>query len=237
MAPACNLMQVKALDYVVGMGMTSQLLAGLEMALKAKADVVSLSWGGVPGSTTPDGDPFFTAIEVLNQADILVAAAAGNSGPGMGTIDSPGALPQPVTVGAYNAVGNPANTMFGAAGAVSGFSSRGPTPWGDTKPDTIAPGAIIDAPITGQLAVAYTHRAHAFQSIAGTSMATPILAGLMACMRQAHQRLLGKILTNTEVKAMLAALGQPKNNASGWGPLTWPMYLRWLSTQYSIEVG
>jgi subtilisin family serine protease len=236
MAPDCDLMQVKALDYLMGFGMSSQLLAGLEVALQAGADVLSLSWGGPPPGTTPDADPFFPALDVLDKAGILIAAAAGNSGPGAGTIDSPGSLPQALAVGAYNAVGNTLTTTFGPAGEVCGFSSRGPTPWGDVKPDTVAPGAIIDAPVTGQMSAAYTHRVHAAQALAGTSMATPILAGILTLMRQAHQALLGRVLSNAEVKAMLAALGQPKTNGAGWGPLTWDLYRTWLSTQYGVTL-
>lgn len=239
MAPGCSLLAVKALDFVIGSAPTSILLLGLQTALAAKADVVSLSWGGPAQTSTPEADPFYPALEALDAAGVIVCAAAGNAGPGGSTLDSPGALPQPVTVGAYNAVGNDFNAMFGRAGEIANFSSRGPAPWGDTKPDCVMPGAIIDSGVSpvSQMAVSYTNRPHAAQAIAGTSMATPIAAGLCVLMRQAHEQLLGKTLTGSEVKAMLSALGSPKGNDVGWGLLSWPMYLRWLSTQYSIEFG
>lgn len=238
MAPQCNLMQVKALDFIIGTAPTSMLIAGLERAVQMGADVISCSWGGTVTSTQPQGSPFYNVMQNIVDRNILVGVAAGNSGPGASTIDDPGAMPQVLTVGAYNAVGNTFNSMFGQAGEMSNFSSRGPTPWGDIKPDTVGPGAIIDSGVSpvSEMAVSYTHRPHNASAIAGTSMATPQIMGVVACMRQAHKQLLGKTLTNDEVKAMLAALGQPKSNDAGWGPLTWQMYERWLNTQYNVTL-
>ncbi len=238
MAPGCGLLAVKALDFLIGTAPASILLAGLELALVQKADVLSLSWGSPASGASPQQDPFYPAMEALDAAGTLVFAAAGNSGPGAGTLDSPGALPQPVTVGAYNAVGNSFNAMFGPAGGVCNFSSRGPTPWGDTKPDVVAPGAIIDSGVSplSQMAVSYTNRPHAAQAIAGTSMATPQAAGLGVLMRQAHAKLLGKVLAGSEFKAMMQSLGKVKDDVSGWGPPTWGLYAMWLSTQYGVTL-
>jgi len=238
MAPRCGLLAVKALDFVVGTAPTSVLLVGLSMALAQRADVVSLSWGGPATAPSPEADPFYPAMQALDAAGVLVFAAAGNSGPGPGTLDSPGALPQPVTVGAYNAVSNSFNGMFGPAGEVCEFSSRGPTPWGAVKPDCVAPGAIIDSGVSpfSEMAVSYTQRPHECQAIAGTSMATPQAAGIGVLMRQAHAQLLGKVLTGEEVKAMLSALGGSPSNDSGSGPLSWSMYATWLNSQYGVTV-
>ncbi len=238
MAPGCGLLAIKALDFVIGTAPTSILLSGLAMALAQKVDVLSLSWGSPPTGTTPQADPFYPAMQVLDAAGVLIFAAAGNSGPGAGTLDSPGALPQPITVGAFNAVGNSFNSMFGPAGEICNFSSRGPTPWGTTKPDCVAPGAIIDSGVSAlsQMALSYTQRPHEANAIAGTSMATPQAAGMGVLMRQAHAKLVGKLLTNTEVKTMLAAINGPSNNTSGSGALTWNVYRTWLGTQYGITI-
>jgi subtilisin family serine protease len=238
MAPSCGLLAVKGLDFVIGTAPTSILLSALAMALNAKPDVVSLSWGSPATGSTPESDPFYPAMEAFDNAGILVFAAAGNAGPGAGTLDSPGALPQPITVGAWNAVTNTFNSMFGEAGSMCNFSSRGPSPWGTIKPDVVAPGAIIDSGVSAfsQMALSYTNQPHEANSIAGTSMATPQAAGMGVLMRQAHQKLLGKVLTNTEVKQMMTALGTAKSNDFGWGPLTWSTYVEWLSTQYGVTI-
>ena len=169
MAPLCGLLAVKALDFVIGTAPTSILLSGLAMALAQKVDVLSLSWGSPVSTQTPEADPFYPAMQALDAAGILVFAAAGNAGPGSSTLDSPGALPQPVTVGGFNAVPNGFNTMFGPGGEMCNFSSRGPAPWGAAKPDCVAPGAIIDSGVSAfsQMAVSYTQRPHEANAIAG----------------------------------------------------------------------
>ena len=67
-------------------------------------------------------------------------------------------------------------------------------------------------------------------------MATPIVAGLVTLMRQAHKKLLGKVLTVDEVKQMLSTFGHEKSNVDGWGAITWDMYEQWLSTQYGVSL-
>jgi subtilisin family serine protease len=232
-APNASLTEIKALDFVTGTASDSILLNAIDMAIALKPDIISMSWGGTESYNTPADDPFYTAMQSVVNAGIIPVAAAGNSGPGARTIDSPGAMPQVLTIGAYNAVSN-SKSMFGAAGSVAAFSSRGPTPWGAIKPDCVAPGAIINNAITGYLEFAYSHIPGLTQSIAGTSMATPIAAGLTLLMRQTHAKLLGKTLGVDEIKAMLQALGHTKNNTDGWGMLSWGMYQQWLSTQYGV---
>jgi len=235
-AQACNIVEVKALDYVEGAGTDAELLRALYMSLQLGADIISCSWGGQENASSPEEDPYYKPIQTLVQASIIPVFAAGNSGPNPSTLSSPGWLPQVLTVGSYNAVDNSQVSSFGPAGEVSNFSSRGPTPWGDVKPDTVGPGAIIDSGITGWMMGSYTGVVHPFQAIAGTSMATPHIAGLVTLMRQAHRQLLGKVLTVDEVKEVLKSSGIEKTNDYGWGPLTWDLYLSYLETTYGLKL-
>ena len=82
----------------------------------------------------------------------------------------------------------------------------------------------------------YTGVVHPFQAMAGTSMATPHIAGLVTLMRQAHRQLLGKVLTVDEVKEVLKSSGIEKTNDYGWGPLTWDLYLNYLETTYGLKL-
>ena len=238
MAPGCALVSVKSLDFVIGTGSTSQLLAGLDAAATANADVISLSWGSPAGPSV--SDPFLPAVQQLVAEGRIVVAAAGNGGPGPATLDSPGSLEPVLTVGAYNAVTNATfgSGMFGAAGEVANFSSRGPTPDGATKPDCVAPGAILlsGVPVVSEMSVSYAHRPGQFSAIAGTSMATPIAAGLITCARQAWAAKVGTSLQTTEIKQMLSQLGQPKDDASGWGALTWGTFQEWAATEYGVTL-
>jgi len=116
-------------------------------------------------------------------------------------------------------------------------NSRGPTPDGRIKPDCVAPGVNIHAPCTGLLDRAGDNTAvNNYSPLSGTSMATPHVSGLLALMREAHSKTIGRVLTTDEVKKMLEALGHEKNNEDGWGVITWDMYEMWMETQYGVRL-
>lgn len=233
-APDCNLVEIKALGFVIGTGSNSMLLRSLDMALADKADVLNCSWGGPISTAHYTDDPFYDPMEALRESGTIVCVASGDSGPGEGTVDSPGALPNVLSVGSINAVGNDSNSMFGQAGYTSGFSSRGPG-YGMIRPDTTGYGAIIDSAIGPVLDGSYTHIVHRYQAIAGTSMSSPIVAGLMALMKQVYKRN-NTPLDLDEVKRMLSKMGHSKNNDDGWGMVTFPMIQEWVHDQYNVSL-
>ena len=230
MAPEAELYCIKCLGYLVGTGSTSQVAKAMELALEWGADIVSMSLGGPEEAGTPEDDPYYPILQKYIEAGVIPVIAAGNEGPEKGTISSPGALPQAVTVGAYDPI----------RGVVAEFSSRGPTPWGDTKPDICMPGVNILSGSTGMLDVAVDKIPDHYAILSGTSMATPHASGMLALMRQAHKEVLGKKLTAEEVKQMVSAWalehGKTKDNNCGWGPVTWEVYTWWVSTQYGANV-
>jgi PKD repeat protein len=130
--------------------------AGIVYAVNAKARVISCSWGGAGSSTTDQS--------VINYAwnhNIIVVAAAGNDG--VTTQSYPGA---------YNNVYCVASTT--SSDNRSGFSNYG------TWVDIAAPGSgiystIPNLALTGGTSTYYTQ-------MSGTSMATPIVAGLCGLM-------------------------------------------------------
>lgn len=229
-APDAELLAIKVLGYVIGTGSTSQIIKGLELAAEWDADVISMSLGGPVEVDKPEDDPFYPVIKQLTEEGRIVVVAAGNEGPDPQTIASPGAMPHALTVGAYDPV----------TGEVADFSSRGPTPWGDTKPDVIMPGVNIESGSTGILDVAVEKLPDHYAVLSGTSMATPHAAGMAALFRQVYRELLGRELTRGELYSMVEAYyssrGVVKSNDFGWGPITVEVLKEWLGTQYGVEL-
>src|SRR5439155_767605 len=76
-------------------------------------------------------DPLSREVDALSAEGILVCVAAGNSGPGAGTIGSPGCAAGAITVGAIDKMRH-----------IAEYSSRGPVPGLSVhKPDVVA---IVD---------------------------------------------------------------------------------------------
>ncbi|MER6447624.1 S8 family peptidase [Streptomyces venezuelae] len=166
-APAAGLLSGKVLNDG-GYGLDSWIIAGMEWAVESRADVVSMSLGD-PSRTACD-DPLAAAAERLSRQGPLFVVAAGNSGPGNNTVSSPGCAASVLTVGAVD-----------RDDTTAAFSSRGPAGLQHTlKPEIAAPGVGISAAAAGGRGV------YAYQSMSGTSMATPHVAGAAAIVKQRH---------------------------------------------------
>lgn len=148
-APEVGLLSVQVLT-AGGWGTDEMIARGVQIARAAEADVISMSLGG-PG-TMPK-----TARQLADALDdgIVIVAAAGNDGPGMGTVGYPGRYEVVQCVGA---------TGNGDDPGVAGFSSRGP------EVDLMAPGVNVLMP----------HPNGGWWRGSGTSMATPFVAGAVA---------------------------------------------------------
>ncbi|WP_328906607.1 S8 family serine peptidase [Streptomyces sp. NBC_00234] len=167
-APGTDLLVGKVLNDQ-GSGASSWIIAGMQWAVDNKADVVSMSLGSaVPTDCT---DPMSLAAEELGRSkNTLFVIAAGNSGPSLNTVSSPGCAPSVLTVGAVD-----------RDDSTAGFSSRGPAIVSHTlKPEIAAPGVAISAAAAGG------RGPYAYRAMSGTSMATPHVAGAAAIVKQRH---------------------------------------------------
>ncbi|MYX17419.1 S8 family serine peptidase [Streptomyces sp. SID8374] len=167
-APGAGLMVGKVLNDS-GSGAASWIIAGMQWAVDNKADVVSMSLGSA--EPTDCTDPMSLAAEELGKnKDTLFVVAAGNLGPSLNTVSSPGCAPGVLTVGAVDRDDTTAN-----------FSSRGPTIVSHTlKPEITAPGVAISAASAGG------RGSQAYRAMSGTSMAAPHVAGAAAVVKQRH---------------------------------------------------
>lgn len=155
-APGATLIGVKVLS-ATGSGSWTTVMEGVQYAA-LHADVISMSLGG---RANPNGNVVEDAVENAIDNGITVVIAAGNEGPFMQTIGTPGAVKKAITVGAID-----------NKGELAYFSSRGVSVYLDPKPDMVAPGVdVLSAWKDGGT-----------NTISGTSMATPHVAGLVALM-------------------------------------------------------
>ncbi|WP_157338398.1 S8 family serine peptidase [Paenibacillus lutrae] len=190
-APEAAIIGVKVLDSS-GSGFDSTIIQGIQWCIDHKKELgirlIVLSLGG-PALTPPSRDPLCQAVRRATQAGIAVFAAAGNSGPGKGTIESPGIEPSAVTIGAAD----DHRTISPADDTIAAFSGRGPATGGGSKPDLVAPGVGIvslraprsqlDRLLPGSRVGTYYFR------LSGTSMSTPLAAGAAAQLLQKRPEL------------------------------------------------
>jgi len=153
-------------------------IQGANLSFSLRHDVANYACGRTP---------VCDECERVVASGVVVVAAAGNEGylrfttPGGESegyrsisISDPGNAESVITVGATH---RSAPHTYG----VSYFSSRGPTGDGRVKPDLVAPGEKITAPITGNRAGTKD----------GTSMAAPHVSGAAVLLMARHRELLG----------------------------------------------
>ncbi|MFD5670203.1 S8 family serine peptidase [Streptomyces anthocyanicus] len=176
-APGARLSIGKVLDNS-GRGQISWTLAAMEWAtVERHAKIVNMSLGS--GEQSDGSDPMSRAVDRLSaQTGALFVVAAGNGGEA-GSIGAPGVATSALTVGAVD-----------ATDTLAPFSSQGPRVDGALKPEITAPGVGILAANSSFAAGGNG----AYQSLSGTSMATPHVAGAAALLAAARPDLSGSAL-------------------------------------------
>jgi len=195
-APMAKLVGVKTINDN-GEGDGRNILFGMQYilsnSLRLGIRVACMSFG----STIVDPDPFIIGVETLWDNGIVVVASSGNDGPATKTIKSPAASPKIISVGGatFDKNGNP---------IVTDFSSRGP--FGKfTRPDLVAPAVDI---------ISTDNKGH-YKKMTGTSMAAPIIAGVVACVLSKYPN-----YTPDKIKDLLinsTAFVDDDPNSSGYG--------------------
>lgn len=134
-----------------------------------------------------------------------------SGGESASSVGSPGCAPSVICVGAtayrdhsVNVDGTPLYFDCGHDGAVASYSSVGPTRDGRIKPDVVAPGTFVvssassycfEADSAGSMrkdligCSEFNGRQYPWTSYVGTSMSTPVVAGVIALWLQANPQL------------------------------------------------
>ena len=163
-------------------------------------------------------DRFLYYITQVYASTVTFFFAAGNGGPGYGTVTSNGASPFVITVGAsvewgYRALFGYDDGPWGGTlanyGDVADFSNRGPNALGQVDPDVLAVGeyALGSIPVNSV--------GDGFWSAdlwAGTSLATPMAAGIAALVYEAYYNTHGRWPTAQEVREILMSTADNVNH-------------------------
>jgi len=209
MAPRANIVDVQVLD-ANGNGRLSSVVAGIGWVVAHRAQynirVVNLSLGAPPPPTYHQ-DPLAAAVEIAWKRGLVVVAAAGNSGPSSGSVQSPGIDPYAITVGASDDQG----TLTLTDDTLAWFSSWGTPIDGRPKPDLLAPGRrLVSVRVPGSTLdglfsdhVVAAHNGSSYFRLTGTSQASGVVSGAAALVvaRQPN-------LTPDQVKAILIGTTQ-----------------------------
>mgnify|MGYP000085340245 CR=1 FL=1 len=175
-APKSEIFNIKVLDDNTN-GTFADIMTGIETAADMGADVINLSLGSYAKTCIIDNIMCQLVDNIAFERNIAVVCAAGNGGPGISPT---------IPAGAYGsiAVGSCNDNL-----TTSNWSSRGPF-CGMKYPDCAAIGAdIYSAWVNGSVC----------ESHSGTSMATPIVSGLIALLIEAK----GRRLTRGEIEYIL----------------------------------
>ena len=203
-APKSNIVSLKALNGG-GEATADKILNAMEWVYinhkDYDIDIVCMSFGSDPLGFN---DPIMSGAEALWKEGIVVVAAAGNSGPEFQTIKSPGVSSHIITVGGFDDNRIDVDSFDESFFEVAEFSSRGPA-FSRYKPDLVAPSVDI---VSCGINKPYT-------SLSGTSVATPMVAGLCALLLEYK-----KDLKPIEVKKALLSCCKPisyNRNLEGYG--------------------
>jgi subtilisin family serine protease len=230
-APKAKIMAMKVLNSFGG-GSESNVWNALQFCIDNEADVLNLSLGWLHANN-PNRTVWRNTFDNVLAAGIIASVAAGNEGEQLGqypvpdNVRTPGDVPPPwlhpdqtLTGGISSVVSVGATNINNQ---VVSFSSRGPVTWqnvsgyndyaynpgmGLIRPDVVAPGDDIKS-------LSRTNNS-GYNTMSGTSMAAPGVAGVMALMLSKNPDLtpaqISQILEETTF-----VLETGKNSTSGSG--------------------
>jgi len=187
-APKADIYAVKALDSQ-GSGTISNIVAGIDWAVSNNMDIISMSLGASSGDASLEN-----AINDAYNAGIVVVAASGNDG--QRAISYPARYSNAIAVGAID-----------SNHQLASFSNYGP------EQEVVAPGVNIYSTMptySVTLTSWWYGYSENYDTMSGTSMATPMVAGVIALMLSADPS-----LTPDEVRNILHSTSVDLG-ASGW---------------------
>lgn len=198
-APGAQLLIAKVLDQD-GVTHWGRLQEAIRWAVEQGAQIINLSLGYYRDETAGH-NTLTKIIDDYSDKGIIFTIAAGNEGPGIGTVTTPGNAKNAISVGAYI---TPEMWLHDYGYKVERptlwyFSSGGPRDDGLMVPTIVAPGSVVSTwPMSA---------GNGYRLGEGTSIAAPHVAGSLALMRESGEKL-GIELDAKTLKHVLADSSQ-----------------------------
>ncbi len=214
-APGVKLVALKALNER-GNGKISDVLNAFDWIISNKEKfgirIVNISMGAGEGGNFDEDCKLVKGVERLWDNGLVVCVAAGNNGPKGNSITMPGISRKIITVGC---VDDDISVIMNDTKVIN-YSGRGPTKNAIMKPEIVAPGGNVTS-----CGLGFT----SYATKSGTSMATPVVSGLIALLLEKNPK-----LTNKEVKMILnkSAINTGEGKIKhGWGKIDVENMLRY----------
>lgn len=214
-APGATVLSVKV-GSADGAADVSQILTAIQwiVSFKDQYSTRVLITSYVNDSTqSATVDPLAFAMQRARDAGLVVIAASGNLGSegAASTVTSPGSAPAALTVGAADS----------QALTLAPFTGLGPTVDGITKPELVAPGVRIVAPVDANSTIARTHsgalrNGGSYIRGSGTSQAAALTAGMAAVLLQETPS-----STANQISGQLVNLASKKLSGKSYRLLAW----------------
>lgn len=166
-APNCHFIVAKVLDED-GNGTVENVKHAVNWVIQYKLryniKILNISIGMFPDAKTKEQKELLEIVEKAWDSGLVVVVAAGNNGPETMSITNPGISPKVITVGAIR-----------ERRVQRYYSGIGPTKECVMKPELIAPGQKI---------ISCKNERTGYISKSGSSMATPVVSGVIALLLQ-----------------------------------------------------
>jgi len=225
-APGAKLMVLKALGSS-GEGSWDNIARAMLYAAENGANIINISIGSVAQLKQSLEAENELLRELTETYGVLIVVAAGNSGPSLASIRTPGDPQKSITVGAYMTpeLWELAYGLQVPESSLWHFSAVGPRDDGSVGPSLVAPGVAYSA-------VPRTVRASGYQVLEGTSMAVPYVSGGAALLWHAA-RLQGTEPGPLDIKHSLELGSVPLSGhlfaEQGYGAIDLPLALEHLT--------
>lgn len=171
--PEAGIVAVKVLDEN-GKGKEDDVIKAADWIIDNRVNlgikIVNISFGTSNSEKDMQDTPLIKVVEKMWDSGIVVVAAAGNNGPGNGTITSPGISKKIITVGALDDIRKVnINGKY-----VNEYSGIGNNEDCHVKPEVIAPATMIRS-CSNKSGMGYVMKS-------GTSMAAPVVSGCIGLL-------------------------------------------------------